>query len=44
MPEEQERKRRAYDEAFKRDAVALMLKGDRTVMQLADDLGVSVES
>jgi transposase-like protein len=35
MAEEQGRKRRAYDETFKRDAVALMLKGDRSVMQLA---------
>jgi transposase len=41
MAEEQRAKRRAYDEAFKRDAVALMLKGDRTLMQLARDLGVS---
>jgi transposase len=41
MPEEQGRKRRAYDETFKRDAVALMLKGGRTVKQLAEDLGVS---
>jgi transposase-like protein len=44
MPEEQGRKRRAYDEAFKCDAAALMLKGERTVMRLAEDLGVSVES
>lgn len=41
MAEEQRAKRRAYDEAFKRDAVALMLKGERTLMQLARDLGVS---
>ncbi len=33
--------RRTFDEVFKRDAVALLLKGDRRVKQLAQDLGVS---
>lgn len=33
--------RRAFDEGFKRDAVALLLKGDKRVQQLAQDLGVS---
>ena len=34
-------KRRSFDEAFKRDAVALLLKGDKPIQQLAIDLGVS---
>ena len=34
-------KRRSFDEAFKRDAVALLLKGDKPIQQLAADLGVS---
>lgn len=34
-------KRRNFDEAFKREAVALLLKGDRPIKQLASDLGVS---
>ena len=34
-------KRRSFDEAFKRDAVALLLKGDQPIQQLATDLGVS---
>jgi transposase-like protein len=33
--------RRTFDEAFKRDAVALLLKGDKRVTQLAQELGVS---
>ena len=33
--------RRTFDETFKRDAVALLLKGDKRVKQLAQDLGVS---
>jgi transposase-like protein len=42
MPNEQPRSaRRTFDEAFKRDAVALLLKGDKRVKQLAQDLGVS---
>ncbi len=41
MAEEQRRTRRVFDEAFKRDAVALLLKGDRKVKQLAQELGVS---
>ena len=41
MPDEQPRQRRTFDEAFKRDAVALVLKGDQSLKQLAQDLGVS---
>jgi transposase len=42
MPNEQPRTaRRTFDEAFKRDAVALLLKGDKRVKQLAQELGVS---
>lgn len=33
--------RRQYDENFKRHAVDLTLKGDRTLRQVADELGVS---
>jgi transposase len=33
--------RRNFDEAFKREAVGLMLKGDKPINQLATDLGVS---
>ena len=41
MPNEQPRQRRTFDEAFKRDAVALLLRQDKPVKQLAQDLGVS---
>jgi transposase-like protein len=42
MPNEQPRRaRRTFDEAFKRDAVALLLKGGKQVKQLAQELGVS---
>jgi transposase len=42
MPNEQPRPpRRTFDETFKRDAVALLLKGEKRVKQLAQDLGVS---
>ena len=34
-------KRRNFDEAFKRDAVALLAKGDQPIKQLAQELGVS---
>ena len=37
-------KRRTFDEAFKREAVALLLQGDRRIQQLATDLGVSPKS
>ena len=33
--------RRQYDENFKRHAVDLTLKGDRSVRQVADELGVN---
>ena len=33
--------RRQYDENFKRHAVDLTLKGDRTLRQVADELGVN---
>lgn len=41
METEPKRKRRSFDETFKRDAVALLSKGDRSLKQLAHDLGVS---
>jgi transposase-like protein len=42
MPNEQAKQlRRTFDESFKRDAVALLLKGDKRVTQLAQELGVS---
>jgi len=34
-------KRRIFDEAFKREVVGLLLKGDKPIRQLAADLGVS---
>lgn len=34
-------KRRKYDEAFKQDAVKLLLQGAKPLQQLAQDLGVS---
>ena len=37
-------KRRSFDEAFKRDAVALLLPGDQRLQQLAADLGVAPKS
>ena len=37
-------KRRTFDEAFKREAVALLLQGDKRSQQLATDLGVSPKS
>jgi len=36
--------RRTFDESFKRDAVALLLKGDKPVKQLAQELGVDPKS
>ena len=42
MPNERVKSaRRTFDEAFKRDAAALLLKGDKRVKQLAQELGVS---
>lgn len=41
MANEPASKRRIFDESFKRDAVALLLKGDKPVKQLAGELGVS---
>ena len=37
-------KRRSFDEAFKREAVALWLRADKPLQQLAADLGVSPKS
>jgi transposase-like protein len=37
-------KRRIFDEAFKREAVALLLQGDKPITRLATDLGVSPKS
>ena len=37
-------KRRTFDEAFKREAVALELQGGKPLNQLAADLGVSPKS
>jgi transposase-like protein len=41
MQTEPTSKRRNFDEAFKRDAVALLCKGDKPIKQLAQELGVS---
>jgi transposase len=41
MENETTKSRRNFDEAFKRDAVALLIKGDKTIKQLAQELGVS---
>lgn len=41
MTNEPRKARRTFDEAFKRDAVGLLLKGDKRVKQLAQELGVS---
>ena len=41
MQNETTNKRRNFDEAFKRDAVALLGRGDKPVKQLAQELGVS---
>lgn len=38
------RRFRHYDEEFKRSAVQLCLKGERTVAELAEELGVSTGS
>ena len=37
-------KRRTFDEPFKRDAVALALKGDKPHTQLAKELGICAKS
>ena len=34
------RTRREFDETFKRNAVALSLKGDRSIREVADQLGI----
>jgi transposase len=50
MPDEQPKQeqprqpRRTFDEGFKRDAVALLLKGDKRVKRLAQELGVDPKS
>jgi transposase-like protein len=41
MQSEATSKRRNFDEAFNRDAVALLCKGDKPIKQLAQELGVS---
>jgi transposase len=41
MENETTKRRRSFDEAFKRDAVALLVKGDKTIKLLAQELGVS---
>jgi transposase len=38
--EEQKRKRRNYPDEFKAEAVALVDRGDRSLVQVAKDLGV----
>ncbi len=43
-PMETKTKRRTFDEAFKREAVALMRQGGKPLNQLATDLGVSPKS
>jgi transposase len=41
MANETTKQRRHFDEAFKRDAVALLIQGDKPIQQLAQELGVS---
>lgn len=41
MENETTNKRRNFDEAFKRDAVALLIKGEKPIKLLAQELGVS---
>ena len=41
MENETTKLRRSFDEAFKRDAVALLVKGDKTIKLLAQELGIS---
>lgn len=44
MSTEPTTKRRTFDEPFKRDAVALALKGDKPHTQLAKELGICAKS
>lgn len=45
MPDEPMRPmRRIFDESFKREAVALLLRGDRRASELARELGVAPKS
>ena len=37
-------KRRVFDDAFRREAVRILATSDRTIRQVADDLGVGVSS
>jgi transposase len=37
-------KRRVFDDAFRREAVRILTSSDRTIRQVADDLGVGVSS
>jgi len=41
MQTEPTSKRRNFDDAFKRDAVALLCQGDKPIKQLVKELGVS---
>ena len=38
---QQPRKRREFDETYRRNAVNLTLKGDRSIRQIAGELGIS---
>ena len=40
----QDKKREVQDDAFKREAVRILAASDRTVVQVADDLGVGRSS
>jgi transposase len=37
-------KRRVFDEAFRREAVRILATSNRTIRQVADDLGVGISS
>ena len=37
-------KRRVFDDTFRREAVRILTTSDRTIRQVADDLGVGVSS
>ncbi len=44
MGSQSSRKRRVFDEAFRREAVRILANSDRTIRQVADDLGVGISS
>jgi transposase len=41
---ETEKRRKKYDRQFKIDAVSMVINGDRTVVEVARDLGIKADS